>query len=33
MLETEFDKSKEDKNSKVKEFMKSTWKGFERQAA
>ncbi|MFC4268082.1 2-oxoglutarate dehydrogenase E1 component [Polaribacter marinivivus] len=31
MLETEFDKSKEDKNSKVKEFMKSTWEGFERQ--
>ena len=31
MLETEFDKSKEDKNSKVKEFMKSTWEGFDRQ--
>jgi len=31
MLTSEFDKSKEDKNSKVKEFMKSTWEGFERQ--
>ncbi|NVJ89595.1 MAG: 2-oxoglutarate dehydrogenase E1 component [Flavobacteriaceae bacterium] len=31
MLEAEFDKSKEDKNSKVKEFMQSTWEGFERQ--
>ena len=31
MLNTEFDNSKEDKNSKVKEFMKSTWVGFERQ--
>ncbi|WP_026775952.1 2-oxoglutarate dehydrogenase E1 component [Polaribacter sp. Hel_I_88] len=31
MLETEFDNSKKDKNSKVEEFMESTWKGFERQ--
>ena len=31
MLNTEFDNSKEDKTSKVKEFMKSTWEGFERQ--
>ena len=31
MLNAEFDNSKEDKNSKVKEFMKSTWEGFERQ--
>lgn len=31
MLTSEFDKSKEDKNSKVEEFMKSTWEGFERQ--
>tara|TARA_R110001632_G_scaffold38339_2_gene96543 strand:- start:67243 stop:69981 length:2739 start_codon:yes stop_codon:yes gene_type:complete len=31
MLETEFDKSKLDDNSKVKEFMESTWKGFVRQ--
>lgn len=31
MLNIEFDKSKEDKNSRVKEFMESTWKGFERQ--
>ena len=31
MLETEFDKSKLDGNSKVKEFMESTWKGFVRQ--
>ncbi|WP_405563595.1 2-oxoglutarate dehydrogenase E1 component [Polaribacter sp. Asnod6-C07] len=31
MLNTEFDKSKEDTTSKVKEFMESTWKGFERQ--
>ncbi|APZ45454.1 2-oxoglutarate dehydrogenase E1 component [Polaribacter reichenbachii] len=31
MLSTEFDKSKEDTTSKVKEFMESTWEGFERQ--
>ena len=31
MLNTEFDKSKEDTTSKVKEFMESTWEGFERQ--
>jgi 2-oxoglutarate dehydrogenase E1 component len=31
MLNTEFDNSKKDKTSKVKEFMKSTWEGFERQ--
>ncbi len=31
MLETQFDKSKQDKNSRVKEFMESTWKGFERK--
>ena len=31
MLNTQFDLSKEDKNSKVKEFMKSTWEGFERE--
>tara|TARA_R110002126_G_scaffold181187_4_gene330008 strand:- start:10766 stop:13495 length:2730 start_codon:yes stop_codon:yes gene_type:complete len=31
MLTTEFDKSKEDTTSKLKEFMKSTWEGFERQ--
>ncbi|MCL4135284.1 UNVERIFIED_CONTAM: hypothetical protein GTU68_063216 [Idotea baltica] len=31
MLSTEFDKSKEDKNSKVEEFMKSTWEGFKRE--
>ncbi|WP_299046548.1 2-oxoglutarate dehydrogenase E1 component [uncultured Polaribacter sp.] len=31
MLNQEFDKSKEDKTSKVKEFMESTWEGFERQ--
>jgi 2-oxoglutarate dehydrogenase E1 component len=31
MLNTEFDNSKKDKNSKVKEFMKSTWEDFERQ--
>ncbi|WP_159948718.1 2-oxoglutarate dehydrogenase E1 component [Polaribacter septentrionalilitoris] len=31
MLNTEFDNSKEDTTSKVKEFMKSTWEGFERQ--
>jgi 2-oxoglutarate dehydrogenase E1 component len=30
MLNAEFDKSKEDKNSKVKEFMESTWEGFSR---
>ena len=32
MLEKEFDNSKKDKNSKVKEFMESTWEGFERQS-
>ncbi|TMM32401.1 2-oxoglutarate dehydrogenase E1 component [Polaribacter aestuariivivens] len=31
MLEREFDLSKEDKTSKVKEFMQSTWEGFERE--
>ena len=31
MLEREFDNSKLDENSKVKEFMQSTWEGFERQ--
>ena len=31
MLNAEFDNSKEDKTSKVKEFMKSTWEGFDRQ--
>ena len=31
MLGREFDKSKEDSTSKVKEFMESTWKGFTRQ--
>lgn len=31
MLEREFDNSKQDENSKVKEFMQSTWEGFERQ--
>ena len=31
MLNQEFDKSKEDETSKVKEFMESTWEGFERQ--
>ena len=31
MLEREFDKSKKDSTSKVKEFMQSTWKGFVRQ--
>jgi 2-oxoglutarate dehydrogenase E1 component len=31
MLNIEFDNSKKDKNSKVKEFMKSTWKDFKRQ--
>lgn len=31
MLNEEFDKSKKDSTSKVKEFMKSTWKGFVRQ--
>ncbi len=31
MLEREFDESKKDRNSKVKEFMQSTWQGFERQ--
>ena len=31
LLETEFNESKKVKTSKVKEFMQSTWKGFERQ--
>jgi len=31
MLNREFDLAKEDKNSKVVEFMQSTWEGFERQ--
>ena len=31
MLEFEFDKSKEEDTSKLKEFMQSTWKGFVRQ--
>jgi 2-oxoglutarate dehydrogenase E1 component len=31
MLETEFDKAKEDFTSKVSEFMPTTWKGFPRQ--
>jgi 2-oxoglutarate dehydrogenase E1 component len=31
MLEKEFDLSKEDKTSKVKEFMPSTWEAFERE--
>ena len=31
MLETEFDEAKKVKTSKVREFMESTWKGFERQ--
>ena len=31
MLEKEFDLSKKDKTSKVKEFMKSTWEGFDRE--
>jgi 2-oxoglutarate dehydrogenase E1 component len=31
MLSDEFDKSKKDSTSKVKEFMQSTWKGFIRQ--
>ncbi|MGB0892058.1 MAG: 2-oxoglutarate dehydrogenase E1 component, partial [Flavobacteriaceae bacterium] len=31
MLEKEFDEAKKVKTSKVKEFMESTWKGFERQ--
>jgi 2-oxoglutarate dehydrogenase E1 component len=31
MLEVEFEKSKLESTSKVKEFMQSTWKGFERQ--
>jgi len=31
MLGEEFDKSKKDSTSKVKEFMQSTWKGFIRQ--
>ncbi|QCX37808.1 2-oxoglutarate dehydrogenase E1 component [Aureibaculum algae] len=30
MLETEYNKSKEDKTSVVKPFMESTWEGFER---
>lgn len=31
MLNTEFEKSKQDSTSKVREFMQSTWSGFERQ--
>ena len=31
MLEKEFDLSKKDKKSKVKEFMKSTWEAFDRE--
>ena len=31
MLEVEFDKAKQDTSSKVREFMKTTWKGFLRQ--
>ena len=31
LLETEFNESKKVKTSKVKEFMQSTWKGFDRQ--
>ncbi|WP_298779774.1 2-oxoglutarate dehydrogenase E1 component [uncultured Polaribacter sp.] len=31
MLEKEFEEAKKVKTSKVKEFMESTWKGFERQ--
>ncbi|WP_347173385.1 2-oxoglutarate dehydrogenase E1 component [Polaribacter uvawellassae] len=31
MLEAEFEKAKQDTSSKVREFMKTTWKGFERQ--
>ncbi|MCL7753870.1 2-oxoglutarate dehydrogenase E1 component [Polaribacter sp. Z022] len=31
MLETEFDEAKKVETSKVREFMESTWKGFERQ--
>ena len=31
MLSSEFDKSKEDSTSKVKEFMQSTWKGYARK--
>ena len=31
MLEKEFDEAKKVKTSKVREFMESTWKGFERQ--
>lgn len=31
LLETEFNESKKVKTSKVKEFMQSTWKGFERK--
>lgn len=31
MLNTEFDLSKGDETSKVKEFMQSTWEGFERE--
>ena len=31
MLNTEFDKSKEDKTSKLNEFMPATWEGFERE--
>jgi len=31
MLETEFDKAKQDSTSKVREFMQTTWKDFPRQ--
>ncbi len=31
MLESEFDRAKEDSTSKVREFMKTTWKDFPRQ--
>jgi 2-oxoglutarate dehydrogenase E1 component len=31
MLEVQFDKAKQDTTSKVREFMKTTWKGFLRQ--
>ena len=31
MLSGEYEKAKEDKKSRVREFMKSTWSNFERQ--
>ena len=31
MLETEYEKSKEDQTSKVVPFMEDTWKGYSRQ--